>query len=195
MLETPTVEIAPADRKDALYQTLLLAFATDPMMRWTMPDAASFTAAAPLFFEAYGGRAFAEGTALVANDGEAAALWLPPGVDPDGDAMAAAVGAHGRPERLEEGAPIFEQMASYHPKEPCWYLTIIGADPAHMGKGLGGALMAHMLETCDARGEVAYLESSNARNISLYERHGFEVMGRIQAGTSPVMTPMIRLPR
>lgn len=195
MLDTPTVDAAAADRKDDIYRTLMLAFASDPMMRWTLPGAAAFTKAAPLFFDAYGGRAFAEGTALMANDGEAAALWLPPGVDPDGDGMAAAMGAHARAERLEQGMPIFEQMAAYHPKEPCWYLTVIGADPAHMGKGLGGALLGHILETCDARGEVAYLESSNPRNISLYERHGFEVMGRIQAGTSPVMTPMIRMPR
>ncbi|MCA1748539.1 MAG: hypothetical protein LC634_03060 [Sphingomonadales bacterium] len=38
----------------------------------------------------------------------------------------------------------------------------------------------------------AYLESSNPRNISLYLRHGFEIVGEIQHGSSPVMTPMLR---
>ena len=33
--------------------------------------------------------------------------------------------------------------------------------------------------------ERAYLESSNPKNMSLYERHGFESMGRIQIGDSP----------
>jgi hypothetical protein len=41
----------------------------------------------------------------------------------------------------------------------------------------------------------AYLESSNPRNISLYERHGFEIIGLIQAGGSPTLTPMLRRPR
>jgi ribosomal protein S18 acetylase RimI-like enzyme len=55
--------------------------------------------------------------------------------------------------------------------------------------------MRHATERCDRDGLPAYLESSNPRNISLYQRHGFEVVGRIQAGTSPVMTPMYRKPR
>ena len=47
----------------------------------------------------------------------------------------------------------------------------------------------------DRDGLPAYLESSNPANISLYERHGFEVMGRIRVADSPVMTPMLRRPR
>ena len=43
--------------------------------------------------------------------------------------------------------------------------------------------------------ERAYLESSNPKNMSLYERHGFESMGRIQIGDSPPAHPMIREPR
>ena len=29
-------------------------------------------------------------------------------------------------------------------------------------------------------------------NNPLYERHGFEVIGRMQSGSSPVITPMLR---
>jgi hypothetical protein len=36
---------------------------------------------------------------------------------------------------------------------------------------------------------------SNPRNISLYERHGFEIIGRIQAGAPPTLTPMLRRAR
>jgi ribosomal protein S18 acetylase RimI-like enzyme len=63
------------------------------------------------------------------------------------------------------------------------------------GRGFGALLMRHATMRCDAEGKVAYLESSNPRNIPLYLRHGFEVMGTIQVGRSPVMTPMIRRPR
>ncbi len=52
--------------------------------------------------------------------------------------------------------------------------------------------MAHALRRCDADGLIAYLESSNPRNISLYERHGFEIMGKIQAGTLPTLYLVIR---
>ena len=50
-------------------------------------------------------------------------------------------------------------------------------------------------DRADAAGLPAYLESSNPRNISLYERHGFEIMGRIQVGDGPLVTPMLRPPR
>ena len=46
----------------------------------------------------------------------------------------------------------------------------------------------------DEDGTPAYLESSNPVNISLYQRHGFEVLGTIQVGTSPPITPMLRQP-
>ena len=58
--------------------------------------------------------------------------------------------------------------------------------------GLGTVLMKHALRRCDEEGVPAYLESSNPRNISFYERHGFKIVGRIQSGSSPVLTPMLR---
>jgi hypothetical protein len=39
------------------------------------------------------------------------------------------------------------------------------------------------------------LESTNEANLTLYQRHGFELVGNIQAGSSPSMFPMIREPR
>jgi hypothetical protein len=55
--------------------------------------------------------------------------------------------------------------------------------------------MWHATEICDRDGVLAYLESSNLRNVPLYERHGFEAMGTIQAGGSPTIVPMLRKPR
>ena len=52
--------------------------------------------------------------------------------------------------------------------------------------------MTRALQRCDEDGLIAYLESSNPRNLSLYERHGFEIIGKIQAGTSPTLYPIIR---
>jgi ribosomal protein S18 acetylase RimI-like enzyme len=87
-------------------------------------------------------------------------------------------------------------MDSYHPHDDnCWYLPLIGVDPGHQNKGVGAALMKHMTAKLDREGAMGYLESSNQKNISLYLRHGFEVMGEIQMGDSPIVTPMVRQKR
>jgi GNAT superfamily N-acetyltransferase len=65
-----------------------------------------------------------------------------------------------------------------------------------LGPGSGGsALMQYALAACDRDGMPAYLESTNPRNVRLYERHGFELLGTIQAGSSPPLFPMLREPR
>jgi GNAT superfamily N-acetyltransferase len=80
---------------------------------------------------------------------------------------------------------LIEKMGSYHPKEPHWYLPLLGVDPLHHGKGLGSVLLQHALAVCDRDNKFAYLESSNSRNITLYERHGFKLLGTIQVNKSP----------
>ena len=88
---------------------------------------------------------------------------------------------------------VLEQMDNYHPHdEPIWYLPAIGVEPAGQRKGLGSALLKHTLQLCDEMGTRTYLESSNPANIPLYERHGFEVIGRIEVGAAPPVHPMIR---
>ena len=83
-------------------------------------------------------------------------------------------------------------MDRFHPTEPHWYLAIIGVEGAKQGRGLGAQLMEPALARCDEQGLIAYLESSNPANISLYQRHGFEVIGEIRVGDAPVVTPMLR---
>lgn len=90
---------------------------------------------------------------------------------------------------------VFEEMGRYHPAEPHWHLPMIGVEPAWPRRGHGSALLSHALQICDHQGLAAYLESSNPENIPLYKRHGFQVLGRIQVGSSPVITPMLRSAR
>ncbi len=50
-------------------------------------------------------------------------------------------------------------------KEPHWYLNFIGVDVSRQGKGLGAALIEPVLAIVDAAGCLAYLESSNPKNM------------------------------
>ena len=193
-MTAPIVETATAASAAAVFDVLTLAFSDDPMTRWTWPDGPLFLATFPGFAKAFGGAAFDRGSAHHVGCA-AAALWLPPGVGPD-EAELDRILEKTMPETVKaDGARLMEQMARHHPAEPHWYLPLIGVDPAHRGKGLGGALLNHALTACDRDGSLAYLESTNPRNISLYERHGFQRLATIQFGNSPPMVPMLRKPR
>jgi ribosomal protein S18 acetylase RimI-like enzyme len=133
--------------------------------------------------------------ALVTSDFRGAALWLPPDVHPDGDVFERIFRETIKADRLDDVLGTFEKMGESHPQEPHWYLPMIGVEPFAQGQGLGGELMRRAVARCDKEGMLAYLESSNPRNISLYRRHGFEVMFEIRIGKAPVVTPMLRRPR
>ncbi|MFW5730372.1 MAG: GNAT family N-acetyltransferase [Desulfonatronovibrionaceae bacterium] len=90
---------------------------------------------------------------------------------------------------------LYEQLDTCHPAEPHWHLTFAGVDPACQKQGLGTALIQHSLAHIDARNGVAYLESTTWDSVPLYERLGFQLLGSIQAGSSPPMYPMLRKPR
>ena len=176
----------------AAISTIVLAFATDPMTRWSWPNPADYLRIMPQVTRAFGGAAFDHQSAFCTDGHEGVALWLPPGVSPDEDAMAGLFEQSLDEGRLQEMGTVFEQMAQFHPTEPHWYLPLIGVDPVHQGTGVGSALLRHVTDRFDRDGAVAYLESSNPRNIPLYERHGFKQVGQIEAGSSPVMVAMVR---
>jgi GNAT superfamily N-acetyltransferase len=192
-----TIEVRSASEQDqqGVIDVITLAFSTDPMARWAYPNPATYLAVMPETVRAFGGNGFAHRTVHLVDGGAAAAMWLPPGVQPDSERLEALTEQHAPRERQAEMTQVFEQMGGFHPEEPCWYLPLIGVDPARQGQGYGSALLRYALEQVDRDRVPAYLESSNPRNVPLYERHGFEVLGSIQAGSSPTIVPMLRRPR
>ncbi len=194
-MRPPTVRTMTVADEVRAIDTVVLAFAADPVARWSWPDSHQYLTSMPDLTRAFGGGAFAHNGAHGSDDYAGAALWLPPGVHPDEEALGEVVQRTVAASTRDDVFAVFEQMAKYHPGGPHWYLPLIGVDPAHQGRGHGAALMTYALQQCDRDHLPAYLESTNPRNISLYLRHGFEALGTIQAGASPPLVPMLRRPR
>jgi len=178
-----------------LVAAIVTAFAADPAVRWLYPDTDQYLTNFPAFARAFAGKAFECGTVDELEDHSAAALWLPPNVQPNEVAVMDVLQSSVSEARLHEVFSMFEQMGAFHPSEPHWYLPMIGVNPSEQGRGVGSALLRKGLARCDADGLPAYLEATSLRNISLYERFGFEAVGRIQTKTSPPIIPMFRQPQ
>jgi hypothetical protein len=91
MTAEPEVRSAGANIQASAISTIVLGFAADPMARWVWPDSSQYLRIMPQFVKAFGGRAFENGTAYITEAARAAALWLPPGVQPDEAAMGAII--------------------------------------------------------------------------------------------------------
>ena len=193
-MSSQRIKLATEVDRDRVLSTILLGFSADPIERWLCPEAKDYLNCIPLF-NAFAGGAIKSGSAYVTDNFESVALWLPPGCEPDEEKVIEILKSTVNKNTLDDAFLLFEAMDEFHPDEACWYLPLIAVDPAHRGCGYGSALMKHALDRCDEDCLPAYLESTNPKNISLYERHGFETMGEIQVGASPVMTPMIRSPK
>ncbi|CAN5587428.1 GNAT family N-acetyltransferase [soil metagenome] len=189
------VKTATESEKEVVIDALKLAFAADPATRWVWPDPQKYLLHFSNFAKAFGGRAFAQKSAHYIGNYSGTALWLPPNVDPDVDTILGILQETTSAEAQGIVPKVFEKMGIYHPSEPHWYLPLLGVDPLYHGKGLGSALVKHATTKFDNDNVLAYLESSNPRNIPLYERHGFKVLGTIQVDNFPPIVPMLRKPQ
>ena len=190
-----TVKVASMSDEERVISVIALAFAADPVVRWVWSEPQDYLKHFPAFVKAFGGKAFATGSAFYLDDFSGAALWLPPNVSFDEQVLAETLQATFPAEIQVEGFAAFEQMAKYHPAEPHWYLPVLGVDPSRHGQGLGSLLIQNVLNKCDLENKSAYLESSNPKNIPFYKRHGFEVLGTIPVGKTRSIYPMIRKPK
>ena len=190
-MTTASVPSDPVDRDQAV-AAVVAAFVGDPVLRWVYPIAARYLTWFPKMVQIFGAPAFASESADCAAGYAGAALWVPPGGEIDEEAVGTLLTESIDEDRHEVAFAFLGQMDEHHPKDPMWYLPFIGVDPSHQSKGHGAALLKIGTARADRDGVPAYLEASSPRNRALYERHGFDVVGEIQAGDSPPLWPMLR---
>jgi GNAT superfamily N-acetyltransferase len=191
----PLLRTATGAEAGRCLAVLTLAFGSDPPFRWLWPDPQQYLEAFPRYARALGGSALEQGTAHYAQGFSGVALSLPPGVEPNKAALKGVVQEMVAEERKGALFAMVEQMGAFHPPEAHWYLSLIGVDPVHQGKGIGSVLLSQVLSTCDGQKLPAYLEATSPRNIRFYKRHGFEALGSIQVGDAPAVVPMLRNPK
>ena len=183
--------------------SLARAMQDDPVIGWVIPRPDTRRRILPRFFTAMIRHLYLPTDEVYTTDDQSgAALWLPPGQVTPATSDILGLAWHVLPvlplvgRALLRAPGMLRLLDANHPKEPHYYLALLGTDPDRQSRGIGGAMLASQLARCDAEGVPAYLESSNARNVPLYARHGFEVTKELKlAPTGPTMWLMWRDPQ
>lgn len=193
------------NRKDfrAVAASLALAFAEDPVMHYIFPEPRNrLGRIADMFrlaLKTYSHNGLAESFA----DGRATAIWQSP--DP------------GKPSFIElflngleaiiklrsavqRGNQVQTAMAKAKPAQPHWYLAVLGTEPGYRGSWSQGdsrarRLIMFGLQRCDDDRMPAYLESSNANNLSFYKSFGFNITEELCLPDGPSLWGMWREPQ
>jgi ribosomal protein S18 acetylase RimI-like enzyme len=179
------VPIADADIEET-GAAMARAFWSDPLLGKAFPDEVERTErAAPLFadglrYSQLVGLAFVPAGLAVG----AACGWKLPKSDFSADQYLAA-GVRSSDELLGTEAnqrftaitdAIDEHLFRLVPP-PCWYIGVLGVDPAHQKQGLGAALVRSFIDLAGADGLPLCLWTANPTNLRFYKGLGFEVVG------------------
>jgi GNAT superfamily N-acetyltransferase len=194
------VRAARRDEAALLGDVLADAFAEDPVFAWLIPPhlRGRDNRLRTVFTSMSRGYLRQGKPCYITGDGSAAALWAAPGAwamplsqviieaAPNGLAFRG---------RLLRALRTQLQIERLHAAQstPHWYLGYLGTRSDRQGEGLGTQMLREVLAGPDTSGVPAYLESSNERNLPLYERHGFRVVGELKAlGHGPTIWRMWR---
>ncbi|HEX2212243.1 MAG TPA: GNAT family N-acetyltransferase [Mycobacterium sp.] len=180
------IRAAEAADLDRAADILAEAFDTYAWTRWTIP-ADGYQDRLRQLQRLYLAYALDVGIVLVDDDLRGVIALLPPVAPAPPDAMQRQVaGLHG--DRWEAIADVRV------PPQPhdAWNLASLGVLPRAQGAGLGLAMVSAALDAVGGPATAVALETSDERNVRLYERAGFTVTARTAIDGGPVVWSMLR---
>ncbi|MGO9293909.1 MAG: GNAT family N-acetyltransferase [Streptosporangiaceae bacterium] len=189
------VRQARAADRSGVTETMVAAFRHDPAWQYIVGEEQARTAA--LFAAVLFDSRVDDGTVWMTGRADAVALWEAPG----GPGRS---GGHRRAWnrfRAEAGPAVLRRLDRYEnavaairPHSAHWYLGVLATRPDHQGRGLPARVLAPAFQLADAAGLPCCLETSNARNRTYYQRHGFTVSTPIVIPDGPATWWLERLP-
>jgi GNAT superfamily N-acetyltransferase len=185
--DAPAVSrLLPRDRDPAL-ETVVAAFAVDPLLRWVWPEDQRYADCAVGFFGLLLDLRMELGEAWGADGTAAVAMWDPPGglyLPVPEERWRSAQGAFTEVERGRWAA--FEEVMAIPPDAgPHWYLGVLATAPDRQRRGLGRAVLAPMLASADRTRHPTYLETMSAANVAFYARLGFATVTEARPADGP----------
>lgn len=190
-----------ATLSDALNLSKLFAsaFMDDPLFNYMIRGGARHEAMLETFFhEILAARDIPQGEVWMSADASACVCWLSPDArrSPGGLVQKLRwlpffIRVYGLA-NFGRSMAILEAMEKNHPPGHHFYLSFIAVSPKYFGMGLGSRLLKATFKQIDAAGFGAYVESSNPKNATFYERAGFVAQKNIAPAGAPSLIAMWR---
>jgi ribosomal protein S18 acetylase RimI-like enzyme len=177
------IQPLPATHESRAVETLVRSFAEDPGIVHLFPDAVRRPTGLAHIFRMQVRYGLRHGLVDGIPGGTAVAVWArPENAWPTWRRMIQ-VGMLAMPRvvgliatwRLLRFQRVLETIRRGLLNGPHWYLFAIGVHPERQGEGLGTALLRHGVGRAQTTGLPCYLETTHARNLPFYEKHGFRV--------------------
>lgn len=188
----PAVEIInlPKQLRARAVETLVLSFQDDVIKRTLVPDAQNRAALTRWVFEGVVRYCTLYGEVQVTPNADGVACWIAPGKPANSTwGMLRSWGLlplsfllSGK-KVMSDFMRLQDYVGEQHERlmhAPHWYLWALAVRPGCQGQGLGGSLLAPMLERADRDGLPCYLETQTEQNESYYARRGFVTAHRAE---------------
>lgn len=169
-------------------EMLSMAFYNDPVYKYFTPDdkARLNNSYKILFFVLQHGLKYGNITAI-SDDINALLLWFPPDTGCFNTIPQIQCGALNLPFQIGFKSfmrsfaynEVSEKLHNKHMKKTDYYLYVLAVRPEQQGKGYSSVLMRHFLNRIDFSKNRIYLETSNEKNIPIYEHFGFKIIAEI----------------
>ncbi|MGB3485660.1 MAG: GNAT family N-acetyltransferase [Mycobacterium sp.] len=183
------IRAAVAADVDPAARTLAAAFDRYAWTRWSIPED-GYGDRLEQLQRLYLGYALEQGVVLVSDNLRGVIALLPPtAAAPTAEFQDQVARLHGQ--RLAAVA----QVATPAQPENAWNLATLGVHPDSQGAGLGGAMISAGLaavDQCHSGDTGVALETSDERNVRLYERSGFRVTATTLIDQGPTVYSMLR---
>lgn len=174
----------------------------DPVLSFLFPDLNNRLTGLTNWFQLFVKDGYNRGTVNLAPADQGAIVWYPADVQIFDrsfedllNEVAVIVEKFGGQEALQRFELLGKTIASSEPEIPHSEVFWLALLSAARGQGLGGSLLQSALEYSDTHQVGCYLVSSNARNISFYERYGFRKILPLPIADELVVTGMWREPQ
>ncbi|QSJ14966.1 GNAT family N-acetyltransferase [Nostoc sp. UHCC 0702] len=175
------------------------SFLDDPSFSFIFGNNSHQSNALNALFETFVTDGIKRGKIMIAPDEQGACIWYPPEVEIFDEQfqenlgkMIGNISEIADKESSKRFEKVIERISENEPKQTRCEVFFIGLKPSARGQGIGKTLLKPVLDYADKNQVGCYLVSSNQRNISFYERHGFKKSCLIEISNTYSMTRMWR---